>query len=195
MKVKIFISFLLLVVCIYAQAQIITTVCGSGTGGLGDGGQATNAQLMNPAGIAFDAVGNLYIADESNPRIRKINTAGIISTIAGNGTVGYSGDGGAATLAEFTDPTGLVFDNAGNLYIADQYNYCVRKINTNGIISTIAGTGVEGYSGDGGQATVAQLSNTSGLTFDKHGNLYFGDNNNHVIRMVNTAGIITALRT
>ncbi len=146
------------------NAQIITTVAGNGTAGYsGDGGQATNAELNTPDGITIDAIGNIYISDRANNRVRKISTAGIISTIAGNGIAGYLGDGGQASTAELSNPIGLAFDAFGNLFIADTYNNCVRKINTLGIISTIAGRdssgiGVAGYTGDGGQATAAELN-------------------------------------
>lgn len=178
-----------------AQTQVITTIAGvAGTYTCGgDGGQATDANLWGPSGIVIDTIGNIYIAEQSNYRIRKINTAGIITTIAGNGNAGYSGDGSFATTAELKMPTGLAFDRYGNLFVADQLNYCVRKINTNGIISTIAGTGILGYSGDGGQATAAELNNTGGVAFDKYGNLYIGVGGNRVIRMVNTAGIISTI--
>jgi type IX secretion system substrate protein len=192
------IAVLILSFSLQAKAQIIFTIAGiAGTYTYsGDGVQATNAGLWGPAGIIVDSSGNIFFADQDNNRVRKINTAGIITTIAGNGFGspsggGYSGDGGAATLAEFYEPTCLVFDKQGNLYVSDQLNHCVRKINTNGIISTIAGTGVQGYSGDGGQATAAQFTNTSGLIFDKSGNLYIGDLGNSRVRKVDTAGIIT----
>ena len=197
MKFYKLIAVLILSFSINAKAQIITTIVGNGTYGYsGDGGQATNAQLWDPAGIIVDTLGNIFIAEQSNNRIRKIDFTGIISTIAGSGTspnnYGYSGDGGAATLAKLDEPTGIIFDKQGNLYIGDQYNYCVRKISTNGIISTIAGTGVQGNSGDGGQATAAQLANTGGLIFDKLGNLYIGEGNgSYKVRRVDTGGIIT----
>ncbi len=187
-----YISLLLIaVIPSIVKGQIITTICGSGTGGLGDAGQASAAELGMPAGITIDAAGNIFIADQAANSVRKINTAGIINTIAGNGTVGYSGDGGPATAAQLYGPTGIVCDNAGNVYVSDQWNFCVRKINTNGIITTIAGIAVQGYTGDGGQATAAELNLVSGLTFDKNGNLYICDNGSSVVRMVNTAGIIT----
>ena len=172
------------------SAGIITTVAGGGTGALGDGGQATDATL-NPYGITFDAVGNLYIADFNNSRIRKVNTAGIISTIAGNGTGSFSGDGGQATAAALRYPEDVLFDAAGNLYISDSDNNRVRKVNSAGIITTIVGTGVVGYSGNGGQATAAKINQPIGLAFDASGNLYFVDASNAHIRKVNTAGIIT----
>jgi len=122
------------------NAQIITTVAGTGIAGLtGNGGQATAAELYNPQGVLFDAAGNLYIADSDNNVIRKVSTSGIITTIAGTGTAGYSGNGGQAINAEFTTPRCLAFDAVGNMYVADAFNYVIRKISTSGIITTIAG--------------------------------------------------------
>ena len=177
------------------QSQIITTIAGNGTQGyMGDGGLCTAAEFYHPNGVAFDVVGNLYISDRDNNRIRKVNTAGIISTIAGiAGAGGYSGDGGAATATKLYAPTGVALDAAGNLYIADLYNHRIRKVNTAGTISTIAGNGAAGFSGDGAQATAAMLNYPAGVAFDAAGNLYIVDQNNYRIRMVNTAGIITTI--
>jgi hypothetical protein len=175
-------------------AGIISTVAGNGASVFGgDGGQAIAAELKYPHGIAIDGFGNLYIADQGNNRIRKVSTSGIITTIAGNGTWAYTGDGGYATAAELASPAGLTFDALGNLYIADFANNAVRKINTSGIISTIAGTGIAAFTGDGGQATSANLREPSGLAFDGNGNLYIADNANNRIRKVNTSGIITTV--
>ena len=122
--------------------NIITTVAGNGSLGFsGDGGAATNAKLYVPSGVALDAFGNLYIADTDNNRIRKVDTNGIITTVAGKTGGGYSGDGGAATNASLSYPFGVALDAAGNLYIADQNNNRIRKVDTNGIISTVAGNG------------------------------------------------------
>jgi sugar lactone lactonase YvrE len=174
------------------NAQIITTVVGNGTNGYsGDGGQATAAEIYAPNGLAFDAAGNLYIADSGNNLIRKVTTSGIITTFAGNGTHVFSGDGGQATAAGIYGPTGVACDAAGNLYIADSYNFRVRKVTTSGIITTFAGNGTNGFSGDGGQATDAGIFGPGGITFDASGNLYIADNDNSYIRKVNTAGIIT----
>jgi sugar lactone lactonase YvrE len=253
----------------FAQTLIINTIAGNnaaGGGYSGDGGQATNAELQDPYGIAVDKVGNVYIADETNNVIRKVNTAGIITTIVGTGygaltdtggynkpsgpgttvdlyapmgvavdtlgnvyfcdmennivrkllttgivitiagnatatnegTGGYSGDGGAATLAELNQPNYVAVDLAGNVFISDNLNNVVRKINTAGIISTFAGDTVGlwdglsgGYSGDGGQATAAQLAGPSGIAIDKAGNVYIADLGNNAIRKINTAGIIS----
>lgn len=173
---------------------IISTVAGNGTLGYsGDGGQATLAALNAPTGIALDVFGNFYIADDQNSRIRKVNSAGIISTIAGNGTMGYSGDGGQATAAELSDPWGITFDAAGNLYITDAGASVIRKVNTAGIISTVVGTGTGGYSGDGGQATAAEINQPVGVILDAAGNLYFADNQNSRVRVINTSGIISTI--
>jgi sugar lactone lactonase YvrE len=177
------------------QAQNIYRVAGiaESWGFSGDGGVATSAQLSWPTAFAFDAAGNLYIADQQNNRIRKISPTGIISTFAGTGVPGYGGDGGAAINAQLKYPTGVAVDAADNVYIADKDNYRIRKINTSGIISTFAGTGVSGFSGDGGAATSAQLKNAYGITVDAYGNVYFSDYFDHRIRKINTSGIISTI--
>src|SRR5262249_52822492 len=143
---------------------VMTTVAGSGffTGSsnpsaTGDGGQATAATLNFPTGVAVDSNGNIYISDNGNQRIRKVTKGGVISTYAGTGTAGFSGDNGLATQAQLTNPLGLAVDGAGNLYVADYLNHRIRKITTGGVISTVAGTGTAGFSGDGGPATAAML--------------------------------------
>ncbi len=159
-------------------AGIITTIAGGGATGFngagygGDGGPAVSARLFFPSGLAVDGSGNVFIADTNNLRIRKLSPSGIITTVAGNGTRGWSGDGGHADKAQLTNPTGLKLDNAGNLYIADTAS--VRMVSPAGIITTVAGTGVLGFSGDGGPATSAQLG-AWGLAFDGSGNLYVAD--------------------
>jgi trimeric autotransporter adhesin len=176
------------------SSGIISTVAGTGTAGYnGDGGLATAAQLNYPSFVAFDATGNMYIDDWRNNRIRKVNTSGIISTVAGNGTLGYSGDGGPATSAQINYTTGIAFDAAGNLFIADGSNNVIRKVDLSGIITTIAGTGTGGYSGDGGPAVSAQLHWPSQLTFDNSGNLYFTDYNNNTVRKINNSGMISTI--
>jgi len=173
---------------------IINTIAGSTNGYSGDGGQATLADLNNPVNMAKDVQGNLYIADFGNNVIRKVNTAGIINTIVGNGIAGYSGDGGPATSAQIHDPFCVAIDMIGNIYIADTYNAVVRKVNTLGMISTIAGTGLSyGYSGDGGQATLAKFNQIEGLTTDAMGNIYVSDYGNNRVRKVNTNGIINTI--
>jgi uncharacterized repeat protein (TIGR01451 family) len=177
-----------------STAGIITTVAGNGTLGYsGDGGQATGAELDYPQGVAVDGAGNLYIADTDNNRVRKVSTAGIITTVAGNGTAAYSGDGGQATGAEIYQPEGVAVDGAGNLYVADTQNSRVRKVSTAGIITTVAGNGTLGYSGDGGQATGAELYRPEGVAVDGAGNLYIADTDNNRVRKVSTAGIIATV--
>ncbi len=172
-------------------AQNIYTVAGNGTGSFCcDGGPAAAAELNNPFGVAIDVSGNLYIADYRNNRIRKVNTSGIITTIAGNGTAGYSGDGGQATAAELYFPASVATDASGNIYIADVGNERIRLVSTSGIISTFAGIGTVGYSGDGGQATAAELHSPYGVALDASGNIYIADELNQRIRMVNSTGII-----
>lgn len=171
---------------------IISTFAGTGVNGFsGDGGPATSAQLSSPGGVAIDAFGNVYISELGNNRIRKVNTSGIISTFAGTGVTGFSGDGGPAINAQLNSPTRIAIDGFGNVYIADNGNNRIRKINTSGIISTFAGTGVAGFSGDGGLAINAQLKYPFGVSFDSGGNLYVTDSGNNRIRKVNTSGIIS----
>jgi len=226
------------------SAGQITTVAGTGAAGFnGDGGQATSAELNQPIRVSVDAQGNLYIADSSNVRVRKVTPAGIITTVAGNGSMTVSGDGGqavnaglggvgdaepdaqgnlyiiGANLIRKVAPTGIIttiagnggdgysgdggsplnasFNNAncltlgptGDIFISDEFNNVVRKIN-NGVITTIAGTGAAGFSGDGGLATKAQLNNVACLALDTAGNLYIGDSGNNRIRVLLTNGTI-----
>ena len=172
----------------------ITTVAGNNAEGYsGDSGLATNATLYAPSGVAVDSTGNLYIADTNNDRIRKVTTAGTITTVAGNGTASYSGDNGPATSATLNKPSAVVEDSAGNLDIVDTDNNAIRMVNTTGTISTIAGNGTAGYSGDDGAATSARLNAPYGLNVDSAGNLYIADSMNNVVRMVNTTGVITTL--
>ncbi len=174
----------------FSQTYTISTFAGTGSLGFsGDGTAATSAKLFYPYSTTVDAAGNVYIADIDNERIRMVNTSGIISTFAGNGTQGFSGDGGAATSAEINQPTEVYADAAGNIYISGDSR--IRIVNTSGIISTFAGNGISGFSGDGGQATVAEFNTVGGVTQDPSGNFYIADGNNHRIRMVNTSGIIS----
>jgi sugar lactone lactonase YvrE len=177
------------------SSGLLETIAGTGASGhTGDGGPATAAEIDLPTYIAFDSAGNLYFSDgESRTNcVRKISTTGIITNFAGNGMGGFAGDGGPATLAHFFDPTGIAIDRAGNVYIGDQGNNRVRKVDTAGIITTIAGTGTAGFSGDSGQATAAELSGPGGLFIDKHGNIYIANYNNR-IRKISPAGIITTI--
>ncbi len=178
-----------------AAGGIITTVAGNGIRAFsGDGGPATSASLAGPSGVAVDAAGNLYIVDRENSRIRKVSApGGIISTVAGNGVLGFSGDGGPAISASLGYPTGLALDMAGNLYISDDFGSRVRKVNTAGIITTVAGNGLGGFSGDGGPATSASLASPDGVAVDAAGNLYIADTFNSRVRKVNTAGIISTV--
>ncbi|HEX4948115.1 MAG TPA: hypothetical protein VFZ34_15695 [Blastocatellia bacterium] len=171
---------------------IITTVAGTGVGGYtGDNGAATQAQIDSPIGIAVDRNGNVYFSDSLNDRIRKIDTAGQITTVAGNGQYGFSGDGGPATQARFSIPQSIALDSAGNLFICDSFNNRVRKVDTAGIITTVAGNGTAGYAGDGGAATQARLDTPDGVTVDRLGNLYIADTQNFVVRKVDTSGKIS----
>ena len=192
------------------KSGIISTIAGVDTVGYsGDGGLAIEATLNQVQGLAVDGAGNVYIADTYNQRIRKVNTAGIISTIAGNGICcgynggGNGGDGGAATSAELYMPSGVAVDGSGNIYIADTWDSRIRKINTAGIINTIAGNGIGdtaigtsiygGYSGDGGMAIAAQLNWPYGVMVDNSGNIYIADTRNMRIRKVTTSGIISTI--
>ena len=158
----------------------------------GDGGPATAARLnMSLGGVALDSAGNLYIADLLNERIRKVSPVGTISTYAGNGGYGFWGDGGPATAAQLSLPHGVALDSAGNLYIADSNNHRIRKVTPGGTISTYAGTGTEGFSGDGGPATAAHLDRPDGVALDSAGNLYIADLGNSRIRKVTPGGTIS----
>jgi sugar lactone lactonase YvrE len=169
----------------------ISTVAGNGDGGFGgDGGSATSASLNSPTGVAVDAAGNIYIADDDNYRIRKVS-GGTITTVAGNGSPGFSGDGGPATRASFAGPFGVAVDSAGNLYIADSPNSRVRKV-SGGTITTLAGNGTYKFSGDGGPAVSASLNLPNAVTRDLAGNLYIGDFLNNRVRRISN-GIITTV--
>jgi uncharacterized repeat protein (TIGR01451 family) len=175
-------------------AGAVSVVAGTGTFGFsGDGGAATSAQISEPWGIAVDPFGNLLIADSSNNRIRKVTPGGIISTVAGSDGTGFRGDGGPAISAALNFPTSVAVDGAGNLYIADTRNHRIRGVTANGIISTIAGIGTVGLSGDGGPPTSAQLDSPMGVALDAAGNLYIADTNNHRIRKVEFALMLPTL--
>ncbi|HET9086937.1 MAG TPA: hypothetical protein VFN53_05410 [Acidobacteriaceae bacterium] len=165
----------------------IVTVAGSGTAGYsGDGGPAAAAQLSRPSGVAIDSDGNLYIADASASVIRKVDArSGMISTVAGTGKAGFSGDGGPAAAAQLDSPQGVTVDAQGNLFIADTGNQRIRELAAhNGIITTIAGKGSPGYSGDGGPSVRAQLNTPYATAIDAAGNLYIADSGNGAVRKV-----------
>ena len=173
---------------------IITTVAGNGASGFaGDGGPATQASLSAPSAVAVDAAGNLFIADENNYRVRKVDPQGIITTVAGNGTNSFSGDGWLAVEAGLSAPKGVAVDPAGNLYIADENNHRIRRVDQDGFIHTVAGNGTAGYSGDGGPATAAGLFYPCSLAVDVRSNLYFADAGTPRVRRVDARGIITTV--
>jgi sugar lactone lactonase YvrE len=178
-------------------AGLISTVAGTGTAGFsGDNGPATNAQLSGPIFVAVDSAGNLYVADQGNNRVRKVTPAGIITTVAGRSGPSLPppppGASVPASSVNLNLPTGIAVDGAGNLYIADQANRVVRKV-SGGMMTTVAGTeGVAGDSGDGGQATAARLGNPCGLAVDAAGSIYIGDVGFHRVRKV-AGGVITTV--
>ena len=185
---------LTLLLCNVANGQIITTIAGNGGPGCtGDGGSATDAEFSAAQSIAIDSYGNVYIDDRGCYQIRKIDAMGTITLYAGNLAAYYSGDGGPATLAGLYQPTGIAVDRNGNLYIADDLNDRVRKVDPSGIITTFAGTGVGGYNGDNVPATDAKLAGPHDIVVDDIGNVYIGEFGNRRVRKVDTLGIITTL--
>ena len=170
----------------------ITTVAGNGTAGFsGDGGLATSAQLNYPVSVFVDSSGNIFIADGNNVIRRVDAVTKKITTVAGNGTAGFSGDGGLATSAQLNTPYGVFVDSSGNIFIADYFNQAIREVvAATGKIQTVAGTGIAGYSGDGGPATLARLDGPQGLSGDALGNLFFAEFNNHTIRKFTVGGNI-----
>jgi uncharacterized protein (TIGR03437 family) len=173
-----------------AATGVLTVVAGNGTyGSSGDGGPATSAQLANPSSVAVDAAGNLYIAQINYPRIRKVSN-GTITTVAGIGSYGYNGDNIPAVNAQLSGPRGVAVDSAGNLYIADYGNSLIRKV-SNGVITSVAGTGVAGYNGDNGPVARVQLKYPAGVTVDASGNLYIADTGNCRIRQVSNGVMAT----
>ncbi|MDW8169332.1 MAG: hypothetical protein RML74_12745 [Acidobacteriota bacterium] len=175
------------------NALIITTIAGTGSSGFGgDGGSAKNAQLSNPRGVAVDAAGNIYIADTGNHRIRKVDGSGNISTVAGDGTRGFGGDGGAATAARLNSPVAVAISPSGDLLIVDAGNHRIRKV-SGGTITTIAGTGLPMFSGDGGPAAQASLNVPMHVVFDNAGNLYVADSGNNRVRKIDPSGVITTV--
>jgi RHS repeat-associated protein len=170
---------------------IITTVAGGGTGGLGDGGPATQATLFDPSDVAVGPDGSLYVADLSNHRVRRVDPSGVITTVAGTGVNGFSGDGGPAIQAQIWDPGGIALGLDGSLYIADAGNNRVRRIGADGIIATVAGNGLQLFGGDGGPATQAELNDPERVALGPDGSLYIADKGNARVRRVSPAGIIT----
>ena len=184
---------------IVSPSGIINTFAGSGPASYlagaysGDGGPATAARFNSPIGVAADAAGNIYIADQGNARVRKVDAAGIVTTFAGNGITGYTGDGGAATLAQINNPKCLYVDRNGNLYIAEKSTGRIRIVDSHGIINTFAGVGIPGFGGDGGPATMAMLNNPQQITGDALGNIYFADWGTHRVRKIDASGIINTI--
>jgi hypothetical protein len=182
-----------------AADGIIRTVAGSGPTGVlpayfsGDGGPATLAQMNYASDVVVDVQGNLFISDGGNLRIRKVSPNGVITTVAGNGTKGYSGDNGPATLAAITQPGQLAVDATGSLFFVDYYNNRIRRVSPDGTITTVAGNGKDGFSGDGGPATLASLSEPLGIAIDPQGNLLISDSYNGRIRIVSKQGTITTV--
>jgi RHS repeat-associated protein len=177
-------------------AGVINTFAGGGSVpgiGVGDGGPATQAELGVPSGIAVGPDGSVYIAEWVGQRVRRVDASGIITTVAGTGTPGFSGDGGPATSAMLADPSGVAVAPDGTLYIADRSNHRIRRVDANGIITTVAGTGAYGFSGDGGPATLAQLDEPWGVALGPDGSLYIADKGNNRVRRVGPDGIITTV--
>lgn len=175
-----------------SPAGVISTVAGGGAMSVGDGRQARFAAVV-PGGVAFDGHGNMFVADGGNNRVRKVDSSGIISTVAGTGIAGFGGDGGPATAAHLNGPWAIAVDGAGALYVAELRNDRVRRIDVSGVITTVAGTGVRGYAGDGGPATAAALSMPSDVAVDGAGNVYIADRGNNRVRRIDSAGTITTV--
>ena len=177
----------LVCICPKGDSQIITTIAGNGTEGIGgNGGPATAAQLGGITCIQFDKYGNLYIGDANTYVVHKVDTNGIITVFAGTlGSAGYTGDGGPATAAQLHYAGFMAFDKAGDLYVSDEGNNVIRKVDTSGIITTYAGTGLSGSSGDGGPAIAATFEEAAGIAVDDSDNLYIVDNIAFKVRRVN----------
>lgn len=176
------------------QDGYLTRFAGNGQRGRGgEGIQATESSLAFPCDVRLDSKGNVFIADLNNHRIRKISRDGLITTVAGTGVPGYSGDGGPAVNAQLNTPYGILLDKDDNLLIADSNNDVIRKVGSDGIIQTIAGTGQEGYDGDGGPARAAKLNTPQSLAVDAAGRIYIGDEHNDAIRIIDVDGTIRTL--
>jgi sugar lactone lactonase YvrE len=175
---------------------VIATMAGTGDRGFsGDGGLAIEAELSRPQGVAVDGDGNLFFSDSDNHVIRRVDPSGLITTVVGTGEAGNSGDGGPGTQAQIADPTGMVFDADGNLYFVDDQAHVVRRVDLDGIISTVAGTGQAGFSGDGGPGTQAALNTPTDIAFDDDGNLFIADGGNHRIRVLRPDGRLETFST
>lgn len=175
-------------------SKAVITVVGTGQAGYaGDGAAATAARLNAPRALAFDSQGNLYIVDTLNNAVRRVDPHGVITTVAGTGEAGSSGDGGLATLARLNSPSGVAVGFGGTLYIADSGNHRIRAVAPDGTITSFAGTGEPRYAGDGGPATSAPLNSPQGLAFDSEGNLYIADTLNDRVRRVDPEGMITTV--
>jgi sugar lactone lactonase YvrE len=177
-----------------APNGMATAFAGTGQPGFsGDGGYAANAQLSEPTGLALSPDGVLYIADTGNNRIRRVRRDGVIETVAGTGEPGYSGDGGPAVLAKLYRPTDVIITGDGTLFISDTGNHVIRRVDPDGSIHTIAGTGVQGYSGDGASALQAALNTPMALAFAVDGTLFVADSGNHCVRRIDPSGIISTV--
>jgi uncharacterized protein (TIGR03437 family) len=173
---------------------LITTVTGNGQEGFDEDNMlAQAAQVNRPRGVALDRYGDIYIADSGNHRIRRIFPSGMMGTVAGSGVRGYSGDGGPAALAQLDSPAGVAADSEDNLYIADYANHAIRKVSPDGTITSVAGTGTRGFSGDNGPAKLADLNFPTAVAVDEAGNLYIADSSNHRIRKVTSDGVIRTI--
>ena len=173
--------FALIILLLFLSKPVAAFKCAAietYAGGGPDSLFANSANLRSPSGVAVDSIGNYYIAAYGQHRIFKVDITGRLTVVAGNGISGFSGDGGLATSACLSSPRGVAMDVAGNLYIADQDNHRIRKVDTTGVITTVAGNDDYGYSGDGGLATAASLRKPSGVTVDSSGNLYIADSYN-----------------
>jgi len=184
-------------VFLFTRDATPSTVVGAGAGGLtngfaGDGGPASEAHLNYPKGIAIDDAGLLYVVDTENNRIRRVDADGTITTVVGTGKRGFSGNGGPAVAASLNTPTCIAFHD-GAMYFCDRENAVVRKVDATGVITTVAGTGHAGFSGDGGPATQARINDPNGLAFDAAGNLYVATPDSGAVRVVTPAGVISTL--
>ncbi len=171
-----------------SPSGVVSTLAGSGTAGYQDGAGST-ARFVYPSGVAVDASGNVYVTDRDNHRIRKITPSGVVSTLAGSGSIGSAN--GTGTAASFYTPTGITIDGSGNLYVSDYNNHRIRKITPLGVVTTYAGTGAQGFSN--GAALSATFRNPHGLTMDSQGNLYVADRHNYAIRKISNTGVVSTI--